>query len=515
MSDFLFLAVLIWLFVATPGGWSSLLADGDTGWHIRTGDHILDHRAIPHHDIFSFSKPAEPWFAWEWGADVLFALLMRVGGLKALVLFCGLIVALFVTLLFRLALAQGANPFIALVVTLLAIGATSIHYLARPHLFTLILLPICLAILQRGSHLWVLLPVIVLWTNLHGGFLAFLACFALWWLTQRTVRLALWFLLCSAVTLINPYGFHLHAHVFSYLRSDWIRQVVHEFQSPSFRSEHMAHYEILLLLGLICAGSLLLRRQYAGFLWIVFWAHQSLVSVRHVTVYATIAVPLIAAELTWRWEELAVRYGNGSVAGILNSLARDLLPQFRRSSFWPAVAVVVLALAPLRFPQDFPVVRFPIPMIDRFAARFPDARLLTVDQWADYLLFRFYPKVRVFVDGRSDFYGPQIGKDYLRLLSGHHDWRALLDSYAFDLILIPPDWALASLLKEDRQWNLLADDGSALLFSRRPTAPLASRPGNLTPALMEIALPAEQTKRDRTVMPNTRPTIPSSPECGE
>ena len=226
MSDFLFLAVLVWLFVATPGGWSSLLADGDTGWHIRTGDYILDHWAIPHHDIFSFSKAGQPWFAWEWGADVLFALLVRAGGLKALVLFCGLIVALFVTLLFRLALAQGANPFIALVLTLLAIGATSIHYLARPHIFTLVLLPICLAILQHNRHLWVLLPLIVLWTNLHGGFLAFLACFALWWLTHRTARLALWLLLCSAATLINPYGFHLHAHIFSYLRSDWIRQEI-------------------------------------------------------------------------------------------------------------------------------------------------------------------------------------------------------------------------------------------------------------------------------------------------
>jgi len=511
----LFLAVLVWLFAATPGGWASLLADGDTGWHIRTGDYILDHRIIPHHDIFSFSKAEEPWFAWEWGADVIFALLVRAGGLKALVLFCGLIIAGFVTLLFRLALARGANPLITLALTLLAIGATSIHYLARPHLFTLVLLPLCLAILQRDRHLWILVPLTVLWTNLHGGFLAFLACFALWLVTHPTLRLAAWLALCSAATLINPYGYHLHAHILSYLRSDWIRQVVHEFQSPSFRSENMAHYEILLLVGLMSAGSLLLRRRFAELLWIVFWAHQSLVSVRHVTVYAAVAVPLIAAELTHRWDELASQYSGRSVAGILNALARDFTPQFRRTSLWPAVAVVLLLVLPGRWPQDFPAVRFPVPTIERFAARFPDARLLTVDQWADYLLYRFYPRVRVFVDGRSDFYGPAIGKDYLRLLSGQHDWRTLLDRYQFDLILIPPDWALASLLKEDRQWALVADDGPALLFERRPPPAAHGLAANLTPALMKFAVSAEQTKRDFTLMPNASKTIASAQERGE
>lgn len=510
LTDFLFVAILLWLFVATPGGWSSLLADGDTGWHIRTGDYILDYGAIPRHDIFSFSKPGQPWFAWEWGADVVFALLVRAGGLKALVLFCGVLIALFLTLVFRLALARGANPFITLALSLLAIGATSIHYLARPHLFTLVLLPVSLAILERGRRLWLLVPLTVLWTNLHGGFMAFLACFVLWLIAHPTLRLTVWLLLCSAATLVNPYGYRLHGHILAYLRSDWIRDVVHEFQSPSFRSETMAHYEILLLVGLMTAGSLLLRRRFAESLWILFWAHQSLVSVRHVTIYAAVAVPLIAVELTERWNLLSARYGRRSIAAILDAVARDMAPQFRRGSVWPALAVASLLVLPGHWPRDFPAVRFPIPTIEKFSARFPQARLLTVDQWADYLLYRFYPGVRVFVDGRSDFYGPQLGKDYLRLLSGHHNWRALLDRYRFDLILIPPDWALATLLKEDRQWRLLADDGAALLFERSQPLAAPDITANLDPPLMKIALPAEQTERDLQSMHIASNPIPAA-----
>ena len=75
-SDWLFVALLVWLFM--PGaGWFGLLADGDTGWHIRAGEFILQHHALPRHDLFSFSKPGEPWYAWEWLADAAFATVWR------------------------------------------------------------------------------------------------------------------------------------------------------------------------------------------------------------------------------------------------------------------------------------------------------------------------------------------------------------------------------------------------------------------------------------------------------
>ena len=71
LSDLFFLAILVWLFMSSgAAGWQGLLADGDVGWHIRTGEYILDHHAVPHQDLYSFSKPGAPWFAWEWGSDV-------------------------------------------------------------------------------------------------------------------------------------------------------------------------------------------------------------------------------------------------------------------------------------------------------------------------------------------------------------------------------------------------------------------------------------------------------------
>ena len=56
LSDFIFLAILGWMFVLSPIGFGTLLEDGDTGWHIRTGEYILDHGVVPQHDLFSFSQ---------------------------------------------------------------------------------------------------------------------------------------------------------------------------------------------------------------------------------------------------------------------------------------------------------------------------------------------------------------------------------------------------------------------------------------------------------------------------
>src|SRR6202050_618218 len=131
LSDFFFLAILVWLFMSSgAAGWQGLLADADAGWHIRTGQYILDHHSVPHQDLYSFSKPGAPWFAWEWGSDVFFGWLERIAGLKGVVLAAGVMLAAFALTLVRRMMWRGAHMFVALAVALLAVGSASIHFLA-------------------------------------------------------------------------------------------------------------------------------------------------------------------------------------------------------------------------------------------------------------------------------------------------------------------------------------------------------------------------------------------------
>src|ERR1700721_2420751 len=85
LTDLAFLMPLIFIFCRLEGA-RTLLGDGDTGWHIRTGEWILAHHGVPQVDMFSFSRPGQPWFAWEWLSDVLFGALHQRWGMAAVVL---------------------------------------------------------------------------------------------------------------------------------------------------------------------------------------------------------------------------------------------------------------------------------------------------------------------------------------------------------------------------------------------------------------------------------------------
>jgi hypothetical protein len=459
--------------------------DGDTGWHIRTGEHILQQHAVPTVDLFSFSKAGQPWFAWEWLSDVLFGGLFRIGGLKAIVLFAGILIAAYATILLRCAIWRGANALLAACICLFAVGGSSMHFLARPHLFTLLLLPACLWLVEadrrRGTPLvWLLVPLGMLWANLHGGFLVFIACLALlvmgsaveamlgrprWPAVRRyTALLAA----CSAATVVNPYGIGLHVHIVEYLRSDWIKNLIQEFQAPTFRSEGQLQYEALLVAGLILAGLLLRKQRVTEALWLLFLAHSSLTSLRHAPLYAAVAAPLIASELSDAWKTLAAERKKSSILSILHQLGEDLTTNFRRSSVWPAAVIVALAFldAPLKWPRDFPSEAFPTAMVHENVKILDSARLLTTDQWGDYIIYSFYPRQKVFIDGRSDFYGESLGTEYLHLLQGAYDWRSILNRWRFDAALLPVEWPLAQMLKLDPSWQVIKDDCHAILFRR-------------------------------------------------
>src|SRR5215472_9949437 len=275
LTDFAFLMPIVFLF-ARMDGMLTLLGDCDTGWHIRTGQWILANHAVPVRDIFSFSKPGQAWFAWEWLSEIIFAKLYSHGGLATLALFAILLLAITFTILFRL-VRRKSNAVVAIVVTILAASASSIHWLARPHLFTLLFLVLfhgALESVRAGKAQFAGLPILailpfatILWTNLHGGFFVGIVLVGSYGVGEGLrmlfageslgTRLALWqpgkylasALACLAASLINPYTYHLHVHVVQFLRDPYQPTIVIEFLSLRFHHPVAIFFEAMLLLS--------------------------------------------------------------------------------------------------------------------------------------------------------------------------------------------------------------------------------------------------------------------------
>ncbi len=479
---------------AGAAGWEGLLADADIGWHIRTGEWILEHHAVPHQDLYSFSKAGASWYAWEWGSDIIYGSLHRMAGLKGVVLLAGVLISLFAWTLLRRMVGRGVHLLWAMIISLLGVGAASIHFLARPHLFTLLFLSIAVWMIEldrtestakSARRLWLLVPLTVVWTNLHGGFLALIAVLGLTAVgiaveavinngkpRREDFRNALRYLAlaaaCAGASLINPYGYRLHLHVAEYLRSDWIRNTIQEFQSPIFRNENVLQFEALMVIGLIATGLLLRRRRVVEGLWIVYFAHVSLGSVRHVPIFVTVCAVVIAAEVSDWWRTWSAGAKKSSLLGIVNQMSGDLAPSFLRISAWPFLLVGTLAAmgAPIKWPKDFPAIVFPVKMIHDHSGQVLNTRVLTTDQWGDYLIYQ-NPKQKVYVDGRSDFYGQEVGNEYLRLTGGQWDWEQIMKKNGFTSVLLPSELPICQLLKRDPAWKVEEDSGKTILLVLR------------------------------------------------
>ena len=72
------------LIPALLGSSATIFNDGDVSWHIATGQWILDHKAIPHTDPFSFTWAGQPWVPFEWLAEVVLAGSYRLAGYSGL-----------------------------------------------------------------------------------------------------------------------------------------------------------------------------------------------------------------------------------------------------------------------------------------------------------------------------------------------------------------------------------------------------------------------------------------------
>ena len=505
MSAWVFASILLWLFIGHVAA-TTLLGDGDAGWHIRTGEYILDNHAFPRHDLFSFSMEGKQWFAWEWLADVALALAHRAAGLQGVVLLAGVVISITAAMVLEYMLWLRVNILVAITLMILSCSASMIHWLARPHMFTWGFLIATAWLLEAdrrtpGRKVYRLVPLVMVWTNVHGGFIALLvsivvygvgvglerawAAYAngdkrVWEAVRATAsRYGLLLLLCLTATLVNPYGYELHLHIGEYLGNDFILNNVEEFQSPSFRGESMLVFEGFLFATLFFVVRMALRREWAPALLLLMWAHASLVSARHVPLFMFLAAPWVAREVTLLIEQ-AGRSGNKWILG-LKSMAQDYGGSAtERSLGWnfgsvllPVIAVGIVAtmlhLKPdeMRWKAQFPDFRFPVAACEALGDRLTrERRVLSSDQWSDYLIYRFYPNRKVFFDGRSDFYAPELREDYLRLLGSGWRWQEVVDRHEFDSALLPLNWSLAGAMKLHPEWNLIYDDGLAVYFER-------------------------------------------------
>lgn len=494
-ADLIFIALLGTL-VFTPLS-VRLMGDAGIGWHIRAGQQILATHAVPHVDPFSSTMAGKPWFAWEWLYDVVVGQLEASWGLNGVAWFTGLVIAAVFAGVFRLLVARGTNLLIALLLTLLAMSASTIHFLARPHVVTWLFTLTFFLILDstewasRGREgignrwLWSLPVLMLVWVNVHGGFLlgfVLLGSFwlgSLWtWLTRKESRIEeslekiasgkralqlFWIgLLSAASTLANPYGWKLHAHIFSYLTDRFLMDHIEEFRSPDFHALAPKCFLVLLLISVAIVIERGRALRLSGVLLTLFAVYAGLQSARNIPVSAILLV-LIVAPLSPRLRFLGFFDGMGSVESPM------------RGHLWPILMTLfTLAIAANGgragssqwMDTHFDPGRMPVGAVTFLGTRESHGPILSPDYWGGYLIYRLYPDARVVVDDRHDLYGSDFLKSYLNMVHVEQGWDEFLTQHDPAYVLLPRHSALANIIAKTTGWKSIYADEVSIVFSR-------------------------------------------------
>lgn len=492
-----------------------LNSDGDLARHLAVGRQILADGAIPLIDLFSHTKGGEPFVPYEWLSEVIFALAYRQLGLEGVVVLAATVAALPFLLLTRWMVRDGANPFIVLVLATAGALATSMHWLARPHLFTLLLALLWTRALVRHREtgslrpLVALPPMMVLWANLHGGFLVGFVQLGIFLVAallrhDRAARAwpgqeapgnpcaasdhfgaqpiapgrfqgALPIAAAGALSLvavgINPVGYSLLPHVLSYPRSRFMVDNTVEYLSPNF---HDLGPQLFLGLLLVAIGSLALapRRVTSTDLGMLgVWTVFALYSARNIPLFVVICLPLVARLATEALGGFPGRErGRLGVAGRLAATERQL-----GRPLLPALVVVLAllvstgAIAGPRPRAAFDPAVFPVQALTKAEEAGAHGNMFNYFSWGGYVLYAAYPRYRVFIDGQTDFYGEQLMRDYLKISHLDPDWETLLDRYQVDWVLFRHQAPLSLLLARTGGWKLVYEDATADIFVRIPS----------------------------------------------
>ena len=477
------------------GGTEHLLRDSDTGWHIRNGESILASGKIPHADPYSFTRPDAPWFPWEWGADLAMGYVHKHFALTGICLLYASLIGFATWLWFQLNWRVNGNFLLACALAAPMLTTTSLHWLARPHIFSWIFLLVLLIRFERVQSLphgrgsvmdaIALASLSALWANMHGSF--FLApvialIYAAGWFVRSLIwntggrTQAKWFLLASipltAGSLANPFGIELHKHVYQYLNNTELLQRVAEFQTFNFHVE--GAFQIVLTLGIAALGGFaaLSSRKPHHFLLSVLFCAMALRSARGLPLVALLLLPLAngaIAEALIRAKGLRpwLRNSLNSTIGYSGRL-RAIDAGLRGYALIPAV--LLLAFIVLRAPAvvartGFPPSEFPVAAAAEIEKLSGNARILAPDKYGGYLIYRFPGHRKVFFDGRSDFYGSTFMKEYIMLVEVRPGWREQMQKWEFTHALLPNTYSLIPAL-EQAGWKRMYRDSTATLLIR-------------------------------------------------
>jgi hypothetical protein len=461
----LLVAAVLYLVVLMGG--ANLLNDPDSYWHVMVGQWIVEHRAFPRTDPFSFTFAGAPWIAKEWLSQLLYAGAKAFAGWTGMVVLAAASVGLAFAIFTR-SLVRNLAPIPTLVFAAAAFLLTAPHILARPHMLALPVMVAWVAGLvraaddRRAPSLW-LLPLMVLWANLHAAFTFGILMVAALGLDaiagaakeRRVAVAAEWIgfgILAVIAGCITPYG---PESLFSTVRilglgSDALA-LIGEWRAADF--SRVGAFEVVLLVAIGLALWRGFRPSLVRILILVGLLHMALSSERNAEFFALVAPLVVARALARQFPSLAADSNAAAQPALVPSLILAIFV-VAATAFFAATA----SYAPDR--RITPAAALAV------IEKAKPGRVFNAYDFGGYLVSAGVP---TFIDGRGELYGADfmLRQNRAVTLADIGELEKLLDDYRIGATLLQPGAPAVQYLDRSADWQRLYADDIAVVHVRR------------------------------------------------
>jgi hypothetical protein len=473
--------------------------DSDLWWHLRSGQVMAETGKPLLTDIFSYTRSQETWVNHSWLSEVVLYDIYQITGWSGLSAWMGLMAALVGLIIWRLV---PGGAFTKAGFTLLASLTCSPLWTPRPQFFSLLFLAILIWLIddwlnRGGKSIWLTLPLFILWSNMHGGYLLGILYLLMCSVglvvdalpfskpaSGQTIKQAGTLLLAAicgfALTAINPNGILMWLIPFQTVGVGVLRQLIQEWASPDFHAVEVWPYALWIVLIVFLFARTSKKTSFKLLFPALFFLLLALYARRNIA--ASVLVSVVMLSNAWQNAVSDLSF-NGSLPVWLHDIVefykshrgKDLPESQKR-----IVNLVMVGLLGMFCFFKLAAVTHPV-LMDAFETKYypKDAvafmrsnppivvgRLFNAYNWGGYITWKD-PDTLVFVDGRTDLFGDQILGEWLSDTQANNGWVKSFDKWDVSRVMIEPDRPLVNAALANG-WVERYRDKQAVILDRKP-----------------------------------------------
>jgi tetratricopeptide (TPR) repeat protein len=491
----IFLCLLIVFFIFCVLFAAQKIVSFDDWWHLKTGEWIWQHKAIPHVDPFSYTFRGEEWVDFEWLFQAVIYPIYQLGGFGGLITFKIIIILLtFMIIFFTCREVDKGRKWLSIITLFIALLIARGGFLVRPQIVSLLFLSLYLYLLalHRGEritsrHLILfLLPIHILWVNVHGSFLLgifLVGAYAIGSFVplalshyrdlkpvlrdKRFQNFLLLGILLILASLVNPYTYRIFLIPLETARAQETLRGILEWV-PSLDPR---------LLGVLTADPTMWFRALfliGAISFFLVW-RDNLKRIEDVLIFAVFSF------MAFKYLRFIVPFALAAAPIIVNNLSqvRWRVRKWRWLRLVPLLIIIAFSINDMRTlikreRLGFGVWRnYPETTVNFLKEHDVTGRIFNTYGYGGYLIWHLWPAIPVFIDGRTPIV---YDEDFFWLYTSAYQqrviWEKIVKRYGIEIVLLQDDrergyLSLFSEMDDEENWKLVAFDDVSNLYLRK------------------------------------------------